>query len=214
MKPAIRARLCVVLLLTLICAIAPMRAAIAGGGPFGIDHRVALDNRGIWARHNQLLLEYGTIATVVIAPLVLGDQSKLGDTFWRALDSVAVSQAVAQAAKLTFQRERPRQTADPNLFFRGIHDSSFPSGEVTLIAGAVTPFVVTYGPEHPAVYALELLPLYDAIGRVKVRGHWQSDVLAGWAIGTVAGIWAAHRKSPLILGWLPGGFRIGFIHRF
>jgi undecaprenyl-diphosphatase len=74
--------------------------------------------------------------------------------------------------------------------------------------------VVAYGHDHPAVYALELLPLYDAVGRVKTRGHWQSDVLAGWAIGTAVGIWAEHRNSPLILGWLPGGFEVGFIHRF
>lgn len=139
---------------------------------------------------------------------------RLGDTFWRALDSVAVSQAIAQVGKLTFQRERPSQSDDPNLFFRGVRNSSFPSGEVTLVAGAVTPFIAAYGPEHPAAYALELLPLYDAMARVKVRGHWQSDVLAGWAIGTVAGIWASRRKSPLILGWLPGGFQVGFVHRF
>lgn len=206
-------RLAAVLLVAL-CAFAPFQAAVAGSGLFGIDHRVNVDNRGIWARHNQLLLEYGTTATIVLAPLLLGNQTKIGDTFWRALDSVVASQAVAQVAKLTFQRERPRQTADPNLFFRGIHNSSFPSGEVTLVAGAVTPFVVAYGHEHPAVYALELLPLYDSMARVKVRGHWQSDVLVGWALGTAAGIWAEHRKSPLILGWLPGGFQVGFIHRF
>ena len=82
------------------------------------------------------------------------------------------------------------------------------------IAGAVTPFVVQYGRDHPAVYALELLPLYDAVARVKVHAHWQSDVLVGWGIGTAAGIWASHRESPLILGWLPGGFEVGFVHRF
>lgn len=74
--------------------------------------------------------------------------------------------------------------------------------------------MVAYGHDHPAVYALELLPLYDAIARVKVHGHWQSDVLAGWALGTGVGIWAAHRNSPLILSWLPHGFAIGFAHRF
>lgn len=64
------------------------------------------------------------------------------------------------------------------------------------------------------VYALALLPAYGAIARMKVRGHWQSDVLVGAAIGTGIGVWSAHRNSPLILGWLPGGFRVGFIHRF
>ena len=36
-----------------------------------------------------------------------------------------------------------------------------------LVTTAVTPFVLEYGPEYPAVYALELLPLYDGIARVK-----------------------------------------------
>jgi undecaprenyl-diphosphatase len=74
--------------------------------------------------------------------------------------------------------------------------------------------MVSYGPDHPAVYALALLPAYDAIARMKTRGHWQSDVLVGAALGTGVGLWAAHRHSPLILGWLPGGFQLGFVHRF
>ncbi len=155
-----------------------------------------------------------TIVTVVGGSLALGDQDKLGDTFWRSLDSMAVSAAIAQGGKWIFQRERPSQTDDPNRFFKGSGNQSSPSGEVAAISGAVTPFVVEYGRDHPAVYALELLPLYDSIARVKVRGHWQSDVLVGWGIGTGAGIWAAHRDSPLILGWLPGGFQVGYVHHF
>lgn len=192
----------------------PLHSVRAAGGPFGIDHRIAVDNSGIWARNNQKLLMGATIVTVVGGSLALGDQNKLGDTFWRSLDSMAVSAVIAQGGKLIFQRERPSQTDDPNQFFKGTQYQSFPSGEVSAIAGAVTPFVVVYGHDHPAVYALELLPLYDAVARVKVRGHWQSDVLVGWGIGTAAGIWAAHRDSPLILGWLPGGFQVGFVHHF
>lgn len=200
--------------LVCVCTFAPLHIALAAGGPFGIDHRINYDNSGIWARHNQKLLMGATIATVIGGSLVLGDQNKLGDTFWRSLDSMAASSVLAQGMKWTFQRVRPSHTSDPNEWFAGTHNQSFPSGEVTAIASAVTPFVVAYGSDHPSVYALELLPLYDAIGRVKTRGHWQSDVLAGWAIGTAVGIWAARRGSPLILGWLPGGFRVGFIHRF
>lgn len=206
------------LLLMAICALAPLQPAIAGG-PFLIDHEVRLDNSGIWQRHNQLVLEYGTVATVIGGSLLLGNQSKLGDTFWRSLDALAVGSAVSQVAKWTFSRERPDATTDPGKFFQfqdlGSNKAeSFPSGEVTAIAAAVTPFIYEYHQEHPAVYALEVLPLYDAMARVKAHGHWQSDVLAGWALGTAAGIWAAHRKSPLILSWLPGGFEVGFIHRF
>ena len=202
------------LLLFGLCAAAPLRMAHAASGPFGIDHRVAFDNSGIWSRRDQKVLIGATIVTVVGGSLALGDHDKLGDTFWRSLDSMAISSAVSQAAKWTFQRERPTETGNPDEWFKGTHYQSFPSGEVTAIAGAVTPFVVAYGRDHPAVYALELLPLYDAVARVKTHGHWQSDVLAGRAIGTAVGIWAGHRDSPLILGWLPGGFQVGFIHRF
>ena len=196
------------------CALLLPLTAEGAGGPFGIDHVVSYDDSGIWARRNQQLLMNGTILTVIGGSLALGDQDKLGDTFWRSLDSMALSAVVAQGGKWVFQRKRPSQTDDPNQFFKGTQYQSFPSGEVAAIAGAVTPFVVEYGRDHPAVYLLELLPAYDSVARVKVRAHWQSDVLVGWGIGTAAGVWAAHRESPLILGWLPGGFEVGFVHRF
>lgn len=191
----------------------PCSAAWAGG-PFGIDHRVAVDNHGIWARNRQKQVLGATVLAVVGGAFALGDQDKLGDTFWRSLDSLAVSSVIAEGGKRVFRRERPSDTSDPGRFFQGASNASFPSGEVSAMAGAVTPFVVAYGKDYPAVYALELLPAWDAVARVKTRGHWQSDVLVGWALGTAVGVWAAHRQSPLILGWLPGGFQVGFVHRF
>lgn len=188
--------------------------AFAGDGPLGIDHRLHYDNSGIWKRSNQTTLMYGTILAVGGGALAFGDQDKLGDTFWRSVDAMAISGLGAQAMKYTFQRERPSQTSNPNRFFEGIHAQSFPSGEVAAITAAVTPFIANYGHDHPAVYALALLPAYNAVARMKTRGHWQTDVLAGAALGAGAGIWATHRKSPLIVGWLPGGFQIGFVHRF
>jgi membrane-associated phospholipid phosphatase len=200
----------------LIClaAMAISSTAMASGGPLGIDHRIHYDNRGIWNRRDQNALMYGTILTVGVGALAFGDNDKLGDTFWRSVDAVVISGAGAQAMKYTFQRERPSQTDNPDRFFRGRHAQSFPSGEVAAISAAVTPFMAAYGEDHPAVYALALLPAYDAVARVKTRGHWQSDVLVGAAIGTGVGLWAAHRQSPLIVGWLPGGFQIGFVHHF
>jgi undecaprenyl-diphosphatase len=188
--------------------------AYAAGGPFGIDHRLHYDNSGIWNRNNQKALMYGSILTVGVGALALGDDSKLGDTFWRSVDSMVFTGIAATGMKYGFRRERPSQTASPNQWFKSSKAQSFPSGEVAAISAAVTPFIANYGEDHPAVYALALLPAYDAVARMKVRGHWQSDVLVGAALGTGIGIWSARRHSPLILGWLPGGFQVGFVHRF
>jgi undecaprenyl-diphosphatase len=188
--------------------------AYAAGGPFGIDHRLHYDNSGIWNRNNQKALMYGSILTVGVGALALGDDSKLGDTFWRSVDSMVFTGIATTGMKYGFRRERPSQTASPNQWFKSSSAQSFPSGEVAAISAAVTPFIVNYGQDHPAVYALALLPAYDAVARMKTRGHWQSDVLVGAALGTGIGIWSARRHSPLILGWLPGGFQVGFIHHF
>lgn len=202
-----------ILILILIAALAPS-VVHASGGPFGIDHKLHYDNTELWQRSTQLKLQYATIATVVGGAFVLGDDSKLGDTFWRSLDAMAVSGLGAQGMKLVFQRKRPSQTDNPNDFFKGAKYQSFPSGEVAALSGAVTPFIVRYGGEHPAVYALALLPAYDAVARMKVHGHWQSDVLVGAALGVGVGLWAAHRKSSLTVGLLPGGLSVGYVHRF
>lgn len=82
------------------------------------------------------------------------------------------------------------------------------------MSAAVTPFVLEYGHDHPVVYALELLPIYDAIARVKVRAHWQTDVIAGFALGAGAGYLAHRQDSPWILSAMPSGVQVGFKKRF
>jgi membrane-associated phospholipid phosphatase len=52
------------------------------------------------------------------------------------------------------------------------------------------------------------------VARLKSQAHWQSDVLAGWLIGTGVGYWAAKRQVPLSVQILPGGLSVGFEHRF
>jgi undecaprenyl-diphosphatase len=194
-------------------ALAVAGTACAGEGPLGIDHRLHYDNSGIWKRSNQQVLMYGTILTVGAGALALGDHDELGDTFWRTVDAMVITGVSTQALKYTFRRERPSQTDSPNRFFTS-HGKGFPSGEVAAMSAAVTPFIVNYGEDHPAVYALALLPAYDAVARMKVHAHWQSDVLVGAVIGTGVGIWATRRESPLIVGWLPGGFSVGYVHHF
>jgi undecaprenyl-diphosphatase len=200
-----------IFLATVAGALGPAGAA---EGPMGIDHRLPCDNSGIWKRGNQLLLEDLTVATVVGAALWEGDQSRIGRTFWQSLDATLLGAATVAVLKPAFGRERPLETDDPNQWFMGHGHNSFPSGEVALVAGAITPFVLEYGSEHPSVYALEFLPLYDAVARVKVQGHWQTDVLAGFMIGSGLGYFANTRESPWSVRVVPGGWRIGLHTKF
>ena len=197
-----------------LAAAASCLCAWAGGGPFGIDHRVSEDNSGIWKRRNQVLLQDATALVVIAGALWEGDDSRLGHTFWQSFDSVALGTVTAQGMKYAFSRVRPADTDNPNQWFKGHGNKSFPSGEVMEITTAITPFVLEYGADNPRVWALELLPIYDAIARVKVRAHWQSDVLASYAIGTAIGWYAHSRKSSLSVGLLPRGVTVGWKENF
>lgn len=175
----------------------------------GFDHPVTPDNSGIWAHKYTQALEIGVIATEAGGALWLGGESELGLTFWQTVDSSVFSAATAQGMKWVFGRKRPSQTDSPNEWFKGTQYQSFPSGEVTLQASFVTPFIVTYADRQPWVWALEILPAYDAVARVKQGAHWQTDVLAGWALGTGFGYLAAKNKSPFFLSILPHSFMVG-----
>jgi undecaprenyl-diphosphatase len=157
---------------------------------------------------------YTLIGGEIAGAVWLGGEDRLGKTFWQAIDASALGAVASEAMKHIFTRSRPDQSPDPNLWFQGGGHYSFPSGEVTAGAAIVTPFVIEYGRDYPAVFALELLPTYQAIARVKVHAHWQTDVLAGFALGTGTG-WLSHtRDSPVILGVLPHGFTVGLHKEF
>lgn len=185
-------------------------AALAGGGPLGIDHQIQFDESGIWKRSNQKLLMGAVVVGTLGGALYEGSESRVGKTLWQSTDALLLATVSANVAKITFTRDRPSQSSDPNQWFQGGSHYSFPSGEVAAISAAVTPVVLEYANEHPAVWALELLPAYDAVARMKSQAHWQTDVLASFALGTAAGYYAHSRESPLTVGVLPHGFTVGF----
>ena len=186
--------------------------AHAGGGPLGIDYQLRYDDAGIWTRSYQLDLEYAVLGTTGVGALWLGNDDPLGHALWQDIDAEALSSVAAQGLKYAFGRARPSQADNPNLWFG--HGQSFPSGEVTLQAAFVTPIIFDYVRKDPWIAALELLPIYDAIGRMKVHGHWQSDTIAGWMLGTGAGYWTSTLRVPLSVHILPGGVTIGISKRF
>jgi undecaprenyl-diphosphatase len=180
----------------------------------GIDHLVPLDQSGIWARKYQTALENGVIAVELAGSLWLGNDDKLGHAFWQTMDASVISAAGATALKYAFSRARPSQGNDPNLWFQGSCCKSFPSGEVTLQASFVTPLIVNYARQDPWIWSLELLPVYDAVARLKSQAHWQTDVIAGFLLGTGVGYWATTREVPLSVQILPRGVSVGFSKKF
>jgi undecaprenyl-diphosphatase len=154
------------------------------------------------------------MATVGVGALWEGGEDRLGKTYWQSVDAAATSGVAAYALKYVFSRERPSQTSDPGRWFTGHGNQSFPSGEVTTVTALITPFVLEYGSEHPAVYALELLPVYDAVARMKTWGHWQTDVIAGYALGFAGGYFVRKLKTPLVIRVMPKGIQVGIRKQF
>jgi len=184
-------------------------------GLLGIDHRLNFDNSGIWSRSNQKTLEMGSAAVVIAGALWEGNDTRLGKTFWKSTESMLMGDALAQAGKLVFRRQRPIDGNDAGAWFQSsTHNKSFPSGEVTHITAIVTPFIAEYGHDHPAIWALAALPLYDGMARMKSQAHWQSDVLAGMAIGIGTGLYAGNESHNWLVHALPGGMSIGYKKSF
>jgi len=198
----------------LLAGIACSQAARAGGGPLGIDHEWGLDQGGIWAQKDQNVLQWAVIATELGGGIWFGKDDPLGHTFWQTVDSTAISSVSAEVLKYAFSRQRPRQGGSPNKWFQGSCCDSFPSGEVTVQASFVTPLIVNYAREHPWVWSLEALPLYIGVARLKNQAHWQTDVLAGWALGTGVGYWSTLREIPFSVQLLPHGLTIGVTRSF
>jgi undecaprenyl-diphosphatase len=185
-------------------------SAAAGGGPLGIDHKVALDESGMWSRSTQNAMLGITVTATIAAAFWEGGDTRFGKTSWYALDSELATALASTAGKAVFTRSRPSQTDDPNKWFQGKGHYSFPSGEVSAFSAAVTPYIAEYYRDNPWVWALELLPAYGAVARVKSQAHWQTDVLAGWALGAAIGYYSYKRDSPWTLGLAPHGLQVGF----
>jgi membrane-associated phospholipid phosphatase len=143
-----------------------------------------------------------------------GSESRFGRTMWQGIDSEIIAGVGATAGKYIFTRTRPSTENNPCLWFQGGHNYSFPSGEAAVAAGLVTPYVLEYGSEYPAAYALLLLPLYVGAGRIKNQAHWQTDVIAGWAAGGLSGWYAHSRDVPIMIEVLPRGVAIGLKKQF
>jgi membrane-associated phospholipid phosphatase len=185
-------------------------SASAADGPLGIDKIVARSDTGIWARSNQKFLQNSSTGLIIGAALWEGSPNRFGLTLWKSVDSMIMADVAAQLAKRAFRRQRPIDGNDPNAWFKASRNQSFPSGEVTHITAIVTPLIAEYATDYPAVWLLSALPAYDGIARIKSQAHWQTDVLAGLALGTSIGLYSAQRSKSWTVSMMPGGVMMGF----
>jgi membrane-associated phospholipid phosphatase len=200
--------------LGIVVFLGPMAFPAWAGGPFHIDHLVPQDESGIWNPNTYRGLQLAMTVGQIGLALYEGGDTRLGNTAWRGIDSEIIAGVSTEALKRTFRRERPGNNPDPSSFFTCTSNCSFPSGEAAQAASIVTPYMLEYGGDHPAVYLLGVIPLYVGIGRVKAQAHWQSDVIAGWAVGGLTGWYAHERDHPLLLQLMPHGIFVGLRRSF
>ena len=176
-----------------------------------IDHRVTKDTGGIYSLQDALPISLAVFAAG--CAWWQGTEDRFGKTCWQAGEAGVASILVAEGLQFATSRQSPAETSDPNRWFSG-GKGSFPSTHVSLTTAIVTPFIYQYIQEDPYVAALAILPLYEMVARVKAQQHWQTDVLAGAALGFAFGAYESHRSNPLIFSVLPGGVYVGFRHSF
>jgi len=179
-----------------------------------IDHTVSYDASGVWNPN----VYRGLVGALTVAQIGgaawEGSDTRFGKTMWQGIDSEIIAGVSATAGKYIFTRTRPAAADNPCLWFQGGSNYSFPSGEASVAAALVTPYILEYGSDYPATYALLLLPLYVGAGRIKNQAHWQTDVLAGWAVGGLSGWFAHSRDVPIMIQLLPHGFEVGYKAQF
>ena len=201
----------------LLAVVLPLITFACGAQSCGwsrVDHRVSYDASGVWSPHVYRSV-VGALTVAQIGGAVWeGAETRFGKTMWQGIDSEIIASVSATAGKSIFTRVRPSTTDNLCLWFHGGSNYSFPSGEASVAAALVTPYVLEYGSEYPATYALLLLPLYVGAGRIKNQAHWQTDVLAGWAVGGLSGWYAHSREVPIMIELLPHGFAVGYKQQF
>jgi len=176
-----------------------------------IDHRVTKDTGGIYSLQDAVPISLGLLAAG--CAFWQGTEDRLGKTCWEAGESGLLTAVAAEGLQFITARQPPSATSDPNRWFAG-GKGSFPSTHVSVTTAVVTPFIYQYIHDDPLVAALAVLPVYEMVARVKAQQHWQTDVLAGAALGFGIGAYEVHRNNPLVFSLLPGGAYIGFHREF
>jgi membrane-associated phospholipid phosphatase len=125
----------------------------------------------------------------------------LGDSFWRpwalaVLISIIVLAVVVLVIKFTIRRRRPE--GEWGGLYRKTDPHSFPSGHSARVV-LLAILAIGLGPGWLALILCIWAPLV-ALARVAMGVHYLSDILAGFALGVVAGLIALQiiSQQPLL----------------
>ena len=133
-----------------------------------------------------------------------------------SLKALVVAEAVTLTLKVAVGRSRPYVASDPGRLhpfaFNRDH-FSFPSGHTAHAFSMATVVARHFGADHRWVpYVSYGLATTTAVSRVLERKHWPTDVLAGAAVGILAGRLVGTSGSEndtlvqgVVLGPTPGG---------
>jgi undecaprenyl-diphosphatase len=200
--------------LVLLISLLSLHCAAQDCGWSRVDHKVSYDASGVWNPKVYRDLVGGLTIAQIGGAVWEGSETRFGKTMWQGIDAELIADLTAQVGKHIFTRARPTEGDNPCLWFQGGSHYSFPSGEASVAAALVTPYMLEYGSDSLAAYALLLLPLYIGAGRVKNQAHWQTDVVAGWAVGGLSG-WASQSlETPIMIQLLPHGVALGLKTKF
>jgi hypothetical protein len=73
--------------------------AASAGDFLGIDHRLGVDNDGLWGRRQQHIILGTMVASEILLGLWEGGDSRLGRTDWQAIDASLISAVSSEALK-------------------------------------------------------------------------------------------------------------------
>jgi hypothetical protein len=146
-----------------------------------------------------------------LAGAVLGsDRTK--DVAGHALQAGLAAGMVASGLKFVTGRQRPNSRFDNDHFdwFKA-GDTSFPSGHTALAFSLATALSNEFQGHWDDVGFYSLATL-TGLSRINDNKHWFSDVLAGAAVGVLAGRWSTrvHRRIPVVATPSGVGFSFSF----
>ncbi len=132
----------------------------------------------------------------------------LGDSFWKkwavgVLIAISVLAAVVLVLKFSIRRRRPE--GEWGGIYRNTDPHSFPSGHAAR-AFLIAVLATGMGPVGLAAALWIWAPLVS-MARVTMGVHYLSDVVAGFVLGTAAGLVGLQVHEPL-LAWLSAVIKI------